>query len=53
MADGHTAYDYGGVDTDAGLAEDGHDERDLDLVVVEGRAMHYRDYCQDGGDEKG
>lgn len=49
MPSGHTAYDYGGVDTDAGLEEDGRDERDRDVVVVDGTAMRYREYTHSGG----
>lgn len=50
MASGHTVYDYGGVDTDAGLADEGPDERDRDVVVVDGTAMRLRDY-RSGGEE--
>jgi len=48
MARDHTPYDYGGVDTDAGLDEptDGTDD---DLVVVDGTTMSYRRYRREGG----
>lgn len=52
MSTGHTAYDYGGVDTDAGLEDEGRDERDRDVVVVDGTAMHYREYRSGGADEE-
>jgi len=51
MARDHTPYDYGGVDTDAGLDDRNDAARtDEDLVVVDGTTMSYRRYCRDGGE---
>ncbi len=50
MATGHTAYDFGGVDTDAGLADE-ETTHDRDVVVVDGTAMRYEDYRLDGSEE--
>jgi hypothetical protein len=44
-----TPYEFGGAETDGGLAESGSDPDEEATVIVDGAAMSFREYRRRGG----
>ncbi|MEF8840476.1 MAG: hypothetical protein V5A62_02465 [Haloarculaceae archaeon] len=44
-----TPYDFGGAETDGGLADAGSEPDEDTTVIVDGAAMSFRDYRRRGG----